>query len=149
MTLQQTVARPTSGRRVGYVLGALANAALLWMMHVWPGWEVVPFLNADTPQVLGLVDASLVAGIVVNLVHLVCDPGWSIPAGQGVTTAFGLAATIRVLDVFPFDLGSGWATVVHVLLVVGIAGSVIGLVAALVCLAHMLGSTRAPGHRTG
>jgi hypothetical protein len=149
MTLQQTVARPTSGRRVGYVLGALANAALLWMVHVWPGWEVVPFLNADTPQVLGLVDASLVAGIVVNLVHLVRDPGWSIPAGQLVTTAFGLAATIQVLRVFPFDLTAGWATLVHVLLVAGSAGSAIGLVAALVSLARMLGATRAPGPRTG
>jgi hypothetical protein len=143
MRQQQTMARPTSSRRVGYVFGVLANAALLWLLHVWPGWDAVPFLTGDTPQVLGLVDASLAAGIVVNVVHLVWDPGWLAPAGALVTTALGLAATARILQVFPFDLTPGWATAAQVLLVVGIVGSVIGLVAASVSLIRMLGANSA------
>jgi len=137
MTEQQTMARPTSNRRVGYVLGALANAVMLWLIHVWPGWQILPFLTGDTPQVLAWVDASLVAGIVVNAAHLGRDPGWLTPAGTLVTTAFGLAATLRVLTVFPFDLDPAWATGVRVLLVVAVVGSLIGMLAALVSLLRM------------
>lgn len=143
MTLQETTPRSAAGRRVGYVFGILANGVLLWLIHVWPGWDVVPFLTRDTPQVLGLVDASLVAGLLVNAAHLVRDPGWLTPAGTLVTTAFGLAATARVLQVFPFALAPGWATAARVLLVVGIVGSVIGLIVAFVSLVRMLGTRTA------
>lgn len=122
--------------------GGLANAVLLWLIHVWPRWDVVPFLTRDMTQVLGWIDASLIAGIVVSAVHLVRDPGWLTPAGTFVTTAFGLAATVRMLQVFPFDVSPGWATVLRVLLVLGVVGSVIGLVVALVSLARMLRAER-------
>ena len=135
-------ARPATSRRPGYVAGALANALLLWLIHVWPGWDVVPFLTGDMTLVLGWIDAALVAGIVVSAVHLVRDPGWLTPAGTLVTTAFGLAATARLLQVFPFDLSPGWATAVRVLLVVAVIGSAIGLLAALVSLLRMLAVTR-------
>jgi hypothetical protein len=138
MTAQRTVARRARSRRTGYVAGALANAVLLWLIHVWPGWDVVPFLTGDMTQVLGWIDAALVAGIVVGLVHLVRDPAWLTPAGNLVTTAFGLAATARLLQVFPFDVSAGWATVVRVVLWVGIVGALIGLLAAAVSLLRLL-----------
>ena len=133
-------ARPATSRRAGYVAGALANALLLWLIHVWPGWDVVPFLTGDMTDVLGWIDAALIAGIVVSAVHLVRDPGWLTPAGTLVTTAFGLAATVRMLQVFPFDLSAGWETVMRVLLVLGVVGSVVGLVVALVSLVRTLGA---------
>ncbi len=118
--------------------GALANAVLLLLIHVWPGWDVLPFLTADTPRVLGLVDATLVAGIVVGVVQLVRSEGWLTPAGSVVTTSLGIASTVWVLSVFPFDVSPGWETVVRVLLVVGIVGAAIGLLAATVSLVRML-----------
>jgi hypothetical protein len=132
------------GTTAGYVAGAVANAVLLAAIHVWPGWQVVPFLTAETTAVLGAVDAALVAGIVVNLVHLVRDPGWLTPVGVMVTTAFGLVATVRVLQVFPFSFGSGfdWASVIRVLLVLGVVGSAIGLLVALVQLFRLQLVTR-------
>ena len=39
---------PVAARRFGYVLAALLNAVLLYAVNVWPGWESVPFLTADT-----------------------------------------------------------------------------------------------------
>jgi hypothetical protein len=138
VTEQRTVAPRASGRRAGYVAGALANGVLLWLIHVWPGWDVVPFLTGDLTQVLGWIDATLVAGIVVGLAHLARDPAWLTPAGNLVTTAFGLAATARLLQVFPFDLSAGWATVVRVLLWVGVVGAVVGLLAAVVSLLRLL-----------
>ena len=140
VTEQRTLTRSPAGRRTGYVAGGLANAALLWLIHVWPGWDVLPFLTGDMTQVLGWIDASLIAGIAVSAVHLVRDPGWLTPAGTLVTTAFGLAATVRMLQVFPFDLSPGWETVARVLLVVGVVGSGVGLVVALVSLVRMLGA---------
>jgi hypothetical protein len=131
-------ARPATSRRPGYVAGALANGVLFWLIHVWPGWDVVPFLTGDMTDVLGWIDAALVAGIVVSAVHLVRDPGWLTPAGTLVTTTFGLAATARLLQVFPFDLSEGWATVARVVLWLGVVGSVVGLFAAAVSLVRML-----------
>ena len=139
---QSLTTRPTTHRRTGYVFGALADVLLLVLIHVWPGWDVVPFLTGDMTQVLGWIDAALIAGIVVSAAHLVRDPGWLTPAGTLVTTAFGLAAMVRLLQVFPFDLSSGWATAVRVLLIVGVIGSAIGLLAALVSLVRMLAVAR-------
>ena len=73
---------------------------------MWPGWDAVPFLTADFVTVLWLIDVSLVATIAVNLIYVVRDPRWLTAAGAVVTTAFGLAAAVRILQVFPFDFGA-------------------------------------------
>ena len=51
--------------------------------------------------------------------------------GDAVTTGVGLAALVRIWQVFPFDLGSGWELAVRVLLVVAVVGSLIGVAVAL------------------
>ena len=136
--------QPRQTSAAGYLVGATVNAVLLAAIHVWPGWQVVPFLTAETPAVLGAVDAMLVAGIAVNLLHVVWHPGWLTPVGVLVTTGFGLVATVRVLQVFPFSFGPGidWAAVVRVLLVLGVIGSAVGLVIALVQLVRLQSITR-------
>ncbi|RFU20458.1 hypothetical protein [Geodermatophilus marinus] len=135
MTTVRTVRRPPVGRRrAGYLVGALVDGVLLWLIHVWPGWEAVPFLTDATPQVLGLVDATLVAGIVVAGVELVWDPRRLVALGELVTSALGLAATVRVLQVFPFDLEGAWPAVVRVVLWIGVVGAAIGALVALVRL---------------
>ncbi|MGY1808302.1 hypothetical protein ACI8AF_13110 [Blastococcus sp. SYSU D00669] len=143
--MSEQLTRPPSAtaRRASAVAGALANAVLLVLIHVWPGWDVVPFLTDDMERVLPFVDAALVAGIVVALVQLVRPEGWLAPAGTLVTTAFGLAATLRMLQVFPLDLSPGWETAARVVLVVGVVGGVIGLVVALVSLLRLRSAGRA------
>lgn len=137
MSQVQTTRRPSApDRRVGYMIAVGINAVLLWLIHGWPGWDVLPFLTADTPRVLGLIDASLVAGIAVNVVQVAWDPRWLTTVGALVTTAFGLAAMVRVLQVFPFAFGPGfdWALVARILLILGIAGTVIALLVNVVSL---------------
>lgn len=122
-----------AGRRAGYVVAALLNAAMLYAVHVWPGWEVLPFLTEETPQVLGLVTASIVAGLLTNIVYLVSDPAWLRTVGDLVTTSIGLAALIVIWQVFPFDFTAysfDWELVARVLLVVAIVGSAIGILVA-------------------
>ena len=129
---------PAGTRRAGYGIGILFGAALLVILNGSPGWQAIPFLTSDTSQVLWLVNLSLAAGIAANLVYLAYDPPWLKSLGDLITTAIGLAAAIRIWQVFPFDLSSGWSTAVRVLLIVVIAGSCVALAVQIVALARWL-----------
>lgn len=129
--------RATVARRLGYVLGAVVNAVLLVLVNDTPGWRAVPFLTEETTAVLGLVNASLVAGLVANLVYGLADPTWLRALGDVVTTSIGLAVLAALWRVFPFafrgdtplpELLTRWV------LAVGIAGCVIGVIVAMVRL---------------
>jgi hypothetical protein len=128
-TTTPTRRQPITTRRFGYAIAVLFNAAVIWLVNVWPGWESLSFLTEETPQVLVLVNVSLVVSAVVNVVYFGYDPPWVVALGAMLTTGLGLAALIRIWQVFPFDFGGtfDWAAVARVLLVVGMAGSVIGL----------------------
>jgi hypothetical protein len=143
MTASTETTRPsTASRRAGYVIAAAINAAVLWLIHEWPGWDAVPFLTTDFETVLWLIDLSLVVTIALNLLYLVRDPRWLTAAGAVVTTVIGLAAAVRMLRVFPFDFGDSefWPVVVRVLLWLAIIGAGIGIVANLVTLVRARGA---------
>lgn len=126
--------RSAAARRVGYVVAVLIDAAMLYAINVRPGWEVVPFLTEETPAVLGWVNASIVVGLVANLVYLVRDPRWLKALGDIATTAVGLVALLRIWQVFPFDFGTDafdWPLVVRILLGLGIVGSGIAILVTL------------------
>ena len=136
---QQTPTRPRSSRptpaarRAGYVVAVVVNAAMLYLINRWPGWEAVPFLTDATVLVIGLVNASLVVGVVANLVYLVADPPRLRSLGDLVTTSVGLAAIVRIWQVFPFDVtGTPWEAVLRVLLALAAFGSGVGIIVALV-----------------
>jgi hypothetical protein len=144
--------RPSAGaRRAGYGLAVVFSAAMLVVLNAAPGWQAIPFLTSDTAQVLGLVNLSIAAGIAANLTYLFYDPPWLKSLGELVTTGIGLAAAIRIWQVFPFDVSSGWSAAVQTLLVVCIAGSCIALLAQIIALARWIaGHTPHGGHmRTG
>ena len=118
-----------------YVGGAVVNVVLLVLVNAWPGWEAVPFLTDRTPLVLGLVNASLVTGIVVDLVLTVGHPPRLKALGDLAIGAVGIAALVRIWQVFPFDLlGTPWELLVRLLLVVGVVGSGIAMLVAMVRL---------------
>lgn len=127
--------------RGGNVVSVLVNAAMMWGINIWPGWQVVPFLTPDMDRVLGIINASLTAGIVANLIFVVIRNRGIMALGNLVVLGIGLAATFRLWEVFPFDFGdgwSGWPVVVRVLLVLGIVGSIIGMVVEIVALFRSL-----------
>jgi hypothetical protein len=128
-------------RRVGYLFAALVNGALLYFANVWPGWEVLPFLTGNTREVLGIVNVSLIAGVVVNVVYLFLDLPWLKALGDLVTLGIGLAVLARLWQVFPFDFrGSSfdWALVVRILFAVAGVGSAIGIIVQVVMLIRSL-----------
>jgi hypothetical protein len=132
-------------------LAIVFSTVLLVILNGSPGWQAIPFLTSGTTQVLWLVNLALAASIAANLVYLAYDPLWLKSLGDLATTGIGLAAAIRIWQVFPFDLSSGWSTAVRALLVVAIAGSCLALVVQIVAVAGSLtGHTRHGGHmRTG
>ena len=136
----------TASRRVGYAVAVAVNAVMLFLVNRSPGWEAVPFLTGRTAEVIPIVNASLVVGIVANVVYLVRDPVWLRAAGDVVTTGVGLAALVRIWQVWPVDLTSGWDVLARVLVGLGVVGSMIGILAALVRLTRWFaGSPSSPG----
>lgn len=131
----------TSRTRGGSIGSAVVNALLLYGINIWPGWRIVPFLTADMDRVLDLINATLVAGIVVNLVCAVIRSRALLALGNLVSIGIGLAALLRLWEVFPFDFAGnwpGWPVLVRVFLVLGIAGSIIGAIVELVNLFRAL-----------
>ena len=141
----------TPDPRVGYLIGLGVNVALLYLINVRPGWQTVPFLTGDMEQVIDVVNLSLAAGAVADGAYLVIHPAWLRALGGLVTTGIGLVALLRLLDVFPFDFGASsvdWAAVARVVIVVGIVGSVIGMVVQVVTFARHTIGHQAGGERT-
>ncbi|MFZ2174054.1 MAG: hypothetical protein WAW17_08490 [Rhodococcus sp. (in: high G+C Gram-positive bacteria)] len=133
-----------AGRRFGYAVAALVNAVLLYAVNVWPGWEAVPFLTSDTPQVLGLVNASIAVSLAANVVYAIFDRAWLKALGDMLTIGVGLAALLRIWHVFPFDFAGtsfDWALVVRIILGMAIVGSVIGIVTAFVSFVKSVGAS--------
>ena len=73
----RTRARPrAASRRAGYVVAVGVNALLLYLLNRSPGWQAVPFLTDAMSRVIGVVNLSITAGLVANLVYVVWDPTW-------------------------------------------------------------------------
>ena len=138
MTSATTRSRPgPAARRSGYVVAAVLNGVVLYLVNRRPGWDALPFLTPETTQVLGLVNASIIAGLVTNLVYLFADPPRLRSLGDLVTTGIALAAMVRIWQVWPISFEPGgfpWDTVFRWLVAIGIVGSAIGIVVALVTL---------------
>jgi hypothetical protein len=144
------MADKTVSSRGGNVGSALVNAAMLWGINIWPGWQVLPFLTSDMTRVLGIINASLTAGIVANVVFVVIRHRGIMALGNLVVLGIGLAAVLRLWEVFPFDFGGswpGWPVVVRVLLGLGIAGSIIGALVEIVTLFRSAGGSRGRARR--
>ena len=76
-----TVTRPTpmtattSGvaRRSGYVIAIAVNVVMLYVVNNLLAWDILPFLTDDFGRVLWLIDISLLATIMVNLIYVEYD----------------------------------------------------------------------------
>jgi hypothetical protein len=132
---QVRVATPV--RRFGYLVAAAMNGVMLWVAHQLLDWEWPGFLTDDFALALGLVTASLIAGVVVNLGLAVHHRGRARALADLVTAAFALAVGLRLWAVFPFDFAgyaTDWSGPMRVALGVGIAATGIAIIANLVKL---------------
>lgn len=144
-----TTPRPTThtaSRRVAYLIAALVDVVLLYLVNEYPGWRALPFLTEAARDVVVSIDIALAVGVVVNLVCLLRPHRLPIRVGEVVTTAAGLAALVHLLAVFPFAFDGGtvdWATVTRTGL---IAVIVVVSIALVVQLARLVATLLAPRH---
>lgn len=123
--------RRQGSRRVGYAIAVVVDVLLLVGIHVYPGWQVVPFLTDDLTEVLPLIDASIVVSGLANLLYLVYDATWFKALTQVGVDLVSLFASLRLLQVFPFDFSGStfpWDTVARWVLVIAVVGSAIAVV---------------------
>jgi hypothetical protein len=126
---------PRRARWFGYLLAAAINAALLWLVHVEPGWRALTILTEDFTAVVGLLTASLMVGIALDLVYLLYDPLWVKRLGEAIGAALAAGVLWRLWVVFPIDLGerwSGWHTALRVAIGLACVGTAIAVVVNLV-----------------
>lgn len=131
--------RPMSG--AGYIVAIIVNAILLIVVNNLLAWDLLPFLTGEFGQVLWLIDISLLATIVVNIVYLGYDPGWFKSVCQIGLGGISMAVAIRMYQVFPFDFTGSqfdWTWIARFVLVLAVVGTGIGIFAELVKLAQDL-----------
>ena len=138
----RTQAGPAA-RRFGYLVAITVNAVLLFLINRSPGWESLSVLTPSTAEVIGIVNASILASVIANLVYLVWDADWLRALGDVATTTIGLAALVQIWQVWPveFDAGTPWDLLARWVIGIGIFGSAIGIVAALVKLVRSLSAS--------
>jgi hypothetical protein len=138
----------TADRRPGYAGAILVNAAVWYVLNIWPGWQELPFLTEGFSQVLALLNAALVASVVLNVVYLVHDGPWLKSICDLAMTVLGLVVLLRMWQVFPFALGDSerdWALMVRVVLGLAVFGTAIAIVAQLAMLVvRAAGGPKAP-----
>jgi len=138
-----TMQRPRAARgarRFGYVVAVVVNLGMLFLIHAWPGWDVVPFLSDRTTEVLPYVDASILATILVNTLYVVRDDRAAKASGDLVTNLVSFISLIRFWQVRPFDFDGvwgGWQPLVYVLLAVATIGTVIAALAQVTALIRL------------
>lgn len=132
--------------RTGYMLGAVLNAFLLYVVHALPGWDV-RVITGDWSAVLYPVTVALGVQVAGNLFLF-----WKAnPFRHRLMHVFfdftSIAALWRIIRAFPFDFSAlGFAaggTVIRVLLYLALAGVFVGMVSNIVRLLGLLAEEKA------
>jgi len=121
-----------------YVAAIFINLGLLFVANNLLAWSVPSFLTADFTQVLWLIDVSLLASVMVNLVYLIYDPTWFKSVCQICLNVVSLSVIGLMYRVFPFDFSLSrfdWAPVTRVVLILTMVGTMAGMIVELVRLA--------------
>jgi hypothetical protein len=123
------------GRKVGWVVGAIITAVVLWVMNQLLVWEWPSWLTDEFAEVLPAIRNSLIASIVVYLLYVFYDAPWFRALGDLVTGWFSLVAGWTMWQVFPLDFSAyafDWALVARVVMGLGIFGIIVSMIANVV-----------------
>lgn len=118
--------------RSGYVVAAVVDAVLLFLLDVWPGWDVVPILSPAFADVLAAVNAAIVVNLVVHAVSALVPSPRVRALGQLLLCVVGVAVGLLLLRVYPFSVTGLWIALITALLWLGVVGSAVGGVVAAV-----------------
>jgi len=126
------------GRHFGYAVAILINLAMLIFVQYILDWGWLPFLTDEFAELIPWISLSLIAAIAASLVYQFNDTRTVKSTGQILVNLISLFVTYQVYQVFPFDFSGysfDWEIVARILLIVGMVGAGIGVLAEAVNLA--------------
>ena len=127
-------------RKVGYLISIAVNAILLIIVNNILAWGWLSWLTQDFELLLPILNVSIVASIVANLIYLAYDAGWFKSLVDAGLLVISLGVAIRTWQVFPFDFtgwGFDWAPVIRLVLAFAILGMTIAVIVSVVRLIVM------------
>lgn len=128
---------PVGVRRLGYLVGIGISAGILFVVNNLLAWDIVPFLTDDFDQLLPIINASLVASIVVNAIWILYDAAWIRSTGQIILNLTSIVVLVLTLRIFPFDFSRysfDWGSLTKVIIVFLIVALVIATIVEIVKL---------------
>jgi hypothetical protein len=126
-------------RRFGYLVAAVINGAMLYIIHHLEEWGWFGFITGDFDRVVPALTVSIGVTIAAYAAFVVYDRQPFKTGMNLIIAGFNIWATMRVWDVFPFDfshLDFNWAPVFRFVLVLAIVGTVIGAITEISRLAR-------------
>lgn len=107
-----------------YVGAIIANLILLFIFNNLLNWHVYFITNALN-EVLWIINLSIIAAIIGNILLLVYNPDWFRHIIKIILNIFAFIAVYSLYNVFPFSFNSfliDWAVIIALILaMVGIA----------------------------
>lgn len=117
-------------RTSGYIVSIVIDMILLYVAQHLLDWNL-PWITSSWSDAVWAVSLSLTISIVANALLLAYDEPWFHHMVEFVTTGAALLAGYWIYVVFPFDFGSEWNSLAHLVVV----GVLIGLSVATVVTA--------------
>ena len=133
------ISRSTT-RKIGYSVAIVVNGILLVIVNNLLAWGWLSWLTEDFELLLPILNLSIVASIVVNLIYLAYDAEWFKTLLDTGVLVISLGVAIRTWQVFPFDFTGwdfDWAPIIRVILGFAIFGMTIALIVNVVRLLVM------------
>jgi hypothetical protein len=123
--------------KAGHLAAAGVNLALLVATNWSPGWRALPFVTEAAAGIIGYVNVSFAAGMVLNLLYLGFGRAWLRGMGAVVALAIVAVALIQIWHVFPFRPGNE-AYLTRLVLAAGIAVTGVALQLKLIAFIRRL-----------
>lgn len=128
-----------SGRIWGYAITAAIHVLLIYIANNLIGWHA-QLINQRWNEVLGILNFSFALNIIVYGSFIIYDKRIYYYIARTILDVVSIIVSYRLFIVFPFDFHGffelGWLNEVFpILLWVGIAGLLIGMIARTVSLA--------------
>ncbi len=131
-----------AGRRFGYAVAVAVNVALLFVVNNLLEWDLVPVLTDDFDRVVPIISVALIATAIVNGLYLFHDRATFKSLTQIGLLGISMVATVRILQVFPFDFSAyafNWGAIARAVLIISMVGIVISVMVELAKLARPQG----------
>ena len=122
----------SGGKKFGYVLSMLINAALLYVFNHLSNWNI-PYLLPTFQGCLWAIRLSLSATIFVNFIYIFFDETWFHHLMQAILNCFSWLSIYLLYSIFPFEFPAAlWDQIVKIafifLLVVIPIGTLVELI---------------------